>query len=660
MRSKTSASSAIAADLLAYNRYIAVTSAAFETEEITLLSMNGVERLGEPFRYEIRIISRRRIRNFTGVVGQPLTVGLKLADNGTRHFNGIVRNFSYMGLDDTRRPIYVAEIVPWLSLLEFRRNSRIFQNMTSLEIVRLIFDDYKGVAVFQIKTDTTPPKRVFCVQYDETDFNFVSRLLEQDGIYYFFVHEENQHELILADSVAAHQPCQPQVIKTNPSLEHNRFHNDLFWEWNENASLQSGKIVMNDYDHEKPAANLEAQEPMPAVQTGGVPTLNEERAVDGLGGGPSGESQAMMAPGPDADRRELFFFPGRYNEKADGDFYAKVRAEELGCNAYRAMITGNPRQLCAGNTFKAANPFEIIDTELAPEPTQSWLAISALITITGEELTEDRKSEEGYLYRCTIEAQPATNQYRSPLRTPRPVIPGPQTAVTVGRPGEVITTDQYGRIKVQFFWDRLGQKNENSSCWIRAVQNWAGKNFGGLVTPRVGQEVVVAFVGGNPDWPLVTGAVYNAVNMPPEDLPTQSARSTFKTRSVDGSANEFNELRFEDKLGEEEIYLKAQKDHTTEVAQNETKTVGQTYSLRATRAICLSVGGNAIVINELGIQITSKVDVTVSAGGDVNLSGAAAAAIEAAGVMNIAGAQVNIAAVDGAILCAPMPVPVPV
>jgi type VI secretion system secreted protein VgrG len=640
----TSAPSAIASDLLAYNRYVAVTSAAFAMEEVTLLSMSGVERLGEPFRYEVRIISRQRIRNFTEVVGQPLTVGLKLADNGTRYFNGIVRRFSYMGLDDTRRPTYLAEIVPWLSLLEFRRNSRIFQNMTSLEIVKLIFDEHKAVAVFQVKTDTTPPKRVFCVQYDETDFAFVSRLLEQDGIYYFFVHEESRHEMILADSVAAHQPCQPQVIKTNPTLERNRFHNDIFWEWNEDASLQSGKIVMNDYDHEKPSANLEAQEPVPAVLTGGVPTLSEQLAFDRLGGGASGESQAMMAPSPDAAQRELFFFPGRYIEKADGDFYAKVRAEELGCNAYRVRITGNPRQLCTGNTFKAANPFEIIDTELAPEPTQLWLAISALITISGEELTDDRKSEKGYLYHCAIEAQPATNQYRSPLRTPRPVISGPQTAVTVGRPGEVITTDQYGRIKVQFFWDRLGQKDENSSCWIRAAQNWAGKNFGGLVTPRVGQEVVVAFVGGNPDCPLVTGAVYNAINMPPEDLPAQSARSTFKTRSIDGSANEFNELRFDDRSGEEEVYLKAQKDHRTEVEQNETKTVGQTYSLVAANTIRLSVGGNTIVISELGIQITSVAELTVSTVGDLNISSAAAITLEAA---------------DGGILCAPMPIPVP-
>jgi type VI secretion system secreted protein VgrG len=254
--------------------------------------------------------------------------------------------------------------------------------------------------------------------------------------------------------------------------------------------------------------------------------------------------------------------------------------------------------------------------------------------------------------------------------------------VVVGAAGEDITTDRYGCIKVQFFWDREGKKDENSSCFIRVAQNWAGRTWGGLVTPRIGQEVIVQFINGDPDWPIITGTVYNASNMPPYDLPSEATRSTFKTRSsVGGTAADYNELRFEDRNGSEEVYLRAQKDHTTEVVHDETKTVGKNYSLTAKAGsvdisaatnITLRVGANSIVIDQEGIQIRSVDLISVSAGAAMSIATGAAISMEVGAEWNVTtgaaftveagleialtGTDVTITAADGAVKCIPFPI----
>jgi type VI secretion system secreted protein VgrG len=579
------------------DRSTAVTSAPFGLDDVTLLSMKGVEELSQPFHYVVRICNRKRISNFTEVIGKSLTVGLMLQNDKKRYFNGVIEKFYYDGLDKMNRPLYVAEIVPWLKRLDYRQNSRIFQNLTSIEIVKQIFLEYSNALVFD-KTASGPPQRIFCVQYQETDLSFVSRLLEEDGIHYFFSHSEKNHELILADSPIAHSPCDPVEIDTNLSQENSLFDDDLFWGWHETLVMTSGQVFMRDYDHEKPRVRMDAVMPVPSVQTGGVPTLGGDEASYAIkgGGGPSGETDKRTQSPP--AEYEQFIFPGRYVERADAEFYAKVRSEEIASRCYRVRITGSPRQLCPGNTFKAANPYEIVDIEVAPRPNVSFLALRIETEITGE----GRERDDGgraFLYRCTVDAQPAENPYRPPLRTPRPVIPGPQTAVTVGRPGEKITTDSYGRIKVQFHWDRLGKSDFDSSCWIRTMQSWAGApNYGGMVIPRVGMEVVVMFYMGNPDWPLVTGCVYNAINTPPADLSANPTRSVFKTRSIPGDAGQYNELYFEDAAGEEEVYLKAQKYQTTEV--------GDTSSLTAINKIIFKVGQSCITIDDSGITLSTN------------------------------------------------------
>ncbi|MBB4577286.1 MULTISPECIES: type VI secretion system Vgr family protein [Rhizobium] len=594
--------------LLRHNRFVAVTSAASELNEISLRRLSGTERLGEPFLYEVKLASRNPVQNFATIPGQSLTIGLKLKDSQTRFFNGVVTRFQYLGLDDTEHLNYVAQVRPWISLLEHRSNSRVFQNKTSIEIITTIFREHKGN--FKNQTARRFPERPYCVQYDETDLAFVSRLMEQDGIYYYFEHAEDQHDLVLVDNAASHMACTPEIVETHHNLRPARslYQEDVILHWDEVVSLQPNKVVLRDYDHEKPMAELTSVARVPPVRTGGIPprkltgsaiTRPPESVAVRTGETSSGSSGCTAM-------REVFEYPGHYTKKSDGDFYATIRAEELACNAYRARIESTARQITTGSLFKAANPFYYGQVGSRPKPTDRFLAVGQDFTVIGEvgdDLTADTVGGKGerFLYHSNVEIIPATTQYRPRRRTSARLIHGPQTAVVVGPEGESIATDKYGRVKVQFFWDREGEKNENSSCWIRVAQNFAGKGFGNLVVPRIGHEVVVDFIHGNPDTPLVTGVVYNGSNLPPETLPTDKTRSTFRTHTDGGAANAYNELRFEDKQGREEVYLKAQKNHTVEV--------GNIYSIDVKRHFLLT-SGVAAPASSAAAALGSRVEVT--------------------------------------------------
>ncbi|SNB74695.1 type VI secretion system secreted protein VgrG [Arboricoccus pini] len=567
--------------LLDNDRYAAITSAAFDVREVRLISVKGTERLSEPFIYDVRFSSLRRMRSFAQAPGQRLTVGFKLKDHGTRYIDGFIQSLDYLGIDETRSPIYEARIVPWLSFLAQRQNSRCFQNMTSIQIVQTIFADHAAIANFTDRTGGAwLPTRPFCVQYHESDLNFISRLLEQDGIYYFFTHAERQHRLELVNRPSSHRPCDDSPIQTKLNLRPYRVQNDVIWDWREHASLQPGRVVLQSYDHEKPNTNLMAFTDVPEVKTGGVPIIDEVQAAARRGAGPSPVEHIQTDGGPFAKQREIFSFPGCYQERRAGEFHARVLAEEIACRRWRAHLKGSPRHLTTGSTFKAANPFEITDTDLAPREIDNYLAVAVTMSLTGDpEHGAHGDAGSSFFYEASIEAQLAVTQFRPPRVAMAPVINGPQTAVVVGRKGDIVTTDQFARIKVQFHWDRYGTNDEASSTWIRVAQDWAGKNYGGFVIPRIGQEVVVAFINGNPDWPLVTGCVYNAVNMPPEAVPDNAMRSTFKTRTENGRPDEFNELTFEDRKGREEVFMRAQRDYRLAVGDTHTIEVARRFAL---------------------------------------------------------------------------------
>ncbi len=592
--------------LLDENRYVEVQS-VFGERVLHLRSFQGEERVGEPFLYKLLLLSPNRDLALNDALGTHMTVELDLktgsgaSSSGTsgpgtvaaatpaaggssiRYFDGVVTRFTYLGMDG-RLGKFEAEVRPWLWLLKHRRNCRIFQNKTALEIIKLIFADHSFASYVDRTTAGSMRVRVFCVQYDESDFAFVSRLMEEEGLYYYFEHQEKQHKLILVNTLSSHQPC-PVLdrIEYHHNLKTSQLRNDVIWRWAATAELQPDKVVLDDYDFEKPNTRL----------------LKAEQ---------------VFKPGPDRGL-EIYDWPGDYRQPQDGATYAKLRAEEIACRVTRMRAEGNMRTVAPGYTFAlidvdqpgGSNVSIDYQSPIRTDQEERYLVLGASFRIVDEIGAELRGQGPQFLYESTIDVLPATTQYRPPRVTPHPVIAGPQSALVVGVPGDDITTEQYGRIKLQFFWDREGQRNENSSCWIRVAQNWAGKQWGGLVTPRIGQEAFVQFLDGNPDWPVVTGLGYNAVNMPPYDLPGQATRSTFKTRSSIGDAGSYSELRFEDRAGSEEVYLRAQKDYTIDVVEGDWTADVQAgrASFTAAQMIVLKVAASTITLTPETINITA-------------------------------------------------------
>jgi type VI secretion system secreted protein VgrG len=626
----TAATGSFSTDLFLENRYVELRS-IFDPHDVRLRELTGTERIGEPFAYEIKMISRNPIRELITVVGTRMTIGLKLKDGSNRYFNGLVTRFRYIGIDETRRTNYVAEIRSWLALLGYRQNCRVFQNKTALEIIKTIFADHP-VSLFRDATRAENMRvRPLCVQWNETDLSFVGRLMEQEGIYYYFKHTENTHEMVLVNDLAAHPPCSDDDIETHLNLQRAQIHNDMIFRWQEVAELQPELVALNDYDFEKPQVSLLKVEPVPEPATGGA-----------------------SAPPASETRLEVYNWPGDYRKPADGSNYAKLRAQEMACRKSRVWLETNARNLVPGHTFLAGNPFDRTDLVRTTEEKRRYLLLGGEFSIVGEAGMERRTTEAHFLFSGTLEALLVKTQYRPPLRTPRPVIAGPQTALAVGAAGEDITTDRYGRIKVQFYWDREGKKDENSSCFIRVAQNWAGRSWGGLVTPRIGQEVVVEFINGDPDWPIITGTVYNANNMPPYDLPSEATRSTFKTRSSIGPTADYNELRFEDRAGREEVYLRAQKDLNGDVQNDFTVVTGSKAKVTAKGSTTIEAsevpGGllaSSVVVQSAGlvtVSCSTNILLKVGPGG----APLASVAINEAGITLI-GPTINLIAEDGEI-----------
>jgi type VI secretion system secreted protein VgrG len=583
-------------DLFLDNRYVELHS-VFDPHEVRLREMSGTERVGEPFAYEVKLISRNPIRELVPVIGTRMTIGLKLKDGSNRYFNGLVTRFRYVGIDETRRTNYVAQVRSWLSLLDYRQNCRLFQNKTALEIIKAIFAEHPFARFRDATRAETMRKRPLCVQWNETDLAFVSRLMEQEGIYYYFEHTENAHELVLVNDLSAHTPCpENNEVETHLNLRRAQIHNDMIYTWEEVAELQPELVALNDYDFEKTQTSLLKIEPVPQPAASGT-----------------------MAPPAGETKLEIYNWPGDYREPTDGSNYARIRAQEMACRVSRVWLETNARNLVPGHTFVAGNPFDRTDLIHTPDEQRRYLLLGGEFSIVGEAGMDRRTTEAHFLFSGTMEALLATTQYRPPRRTPWPVIPGPQTALVVGAAGEDITTDMYGRIKVQFYWDREGKKDENSSCFIRVAQNWAGRTWGGLVTPRIGQEVVVQFLNGDPDWPIITGTVYNASNMPPYDLPAEATRSTFKTRSSLGPVADYNELRFEDRAGSEEVYLRAQKDLNGEVQNNFTVTTGSNAKVTAKGSTTIEAAMLPGDLLASSVEVDSTGLVTVSCAANILL-----------------------------------------
>ena len=497
-------------------------------------SMSATEEMGRLFEYQVEVLSKKNDVNPDEILGKNVTVKLELAEGGgPRCFDGYVTRFGLVGVTG-RYFRYRFTARPWLWLLTRTSDCRIFQKKKVPDIVKAIFDKYPAAA-FESRLTGSYSEWDYCVQYRETDFNFVSRLMEQEGIYYFFEHKEGKHTLVLADSPSAHSPFDGYA--SVPFIPHDRggrLDQEYVGDWLFDREIQTGAYMLEDYDFTKPSTDLR------------VSTKCKREHAEAAG--------------------EFYDYPGEYNVNADGEHYVRTRLEELQCCHERAMGAGNARGIAAGCLFKLTG-------QTREDQNREYLVVS---TSTEFEFDEyESQMSTGPSFRCNFTALPSREPFRSQRLTPKPIVQGPQTAVVVGPKGDEIYTDEYGRVKVQFHWDRLGKQDENSSCWVRVSQPWAGKNWGFMQIPRIGQEVVVDFLEGDPDQPIITGRVYNAEQMPPWGLPDNKTQSGVLTRSTTGgSGANANALRFEDKKGEEQVWLHAEKNQDIEVENDETHWVG--------------------------------------------------------------------------------------
>ena len=524
-------------------RLISITT-PLGSDVLLLNQLSGTEGLSQLFRFDLALLSEKKHDiDLNKIVGQAVTVRLQLQAGGERYFNGVVSSFAQTAVgraaSDETFSSYRATVVPWLWLLTRTANCRIFQDMTVPDIIKKIFGEYGFGGLVEDKLTATYPAWAYCVQYRETAFNFVSRLMEQEGIYYYFAHENGKHMLVLCDSAGAHKPFPGhEAIPFRPTRE-KATPTGCIQDWSIGKSLQPVKFTHTDYNFEKPR----------------TPMLEDPF---------SWPFSEIQRPHQHADF-EVFDYPGEFGLSPDGEQYAKTRIEELQAQHEIGTGGGDTRGIAPGCTFTLKN-------NLRADQNRSYLVVSAnySASVSGYATGE---SEGGDQFACSFSAIPAETPYRPPRTTPKPIIQGVQTAVVVGPPGEEIYTDKYGRVKVQFHWDREHTYGPDSSCWIRVAQSWAGKKWGILFTPRVAHEVVVEFLEGDPDRPLITGSVYNADHIPPYALPDNKTQSTIKSLSSKGG-NGFNELRFEDKKGSEQIFIHGEKDEDVRIKNDSREWIG--------------------------------------------------------------------------------------
>jgi type VI secretion system secreted protein VgrG len=506
-------------------RQIAIDTPLGE-DALLLRSFHGQEAISKLFTFELELVSEEPSIKYSDIVGQAVTVRITLADGSLRYWNGFVSRFVQAGRD-SNVAVYQATIVPWLWFLDQTTDCRIFQNKTAPDIIKQIFQEY-GFHDFSLSLYGDFVKRDYCVQYRESDFNFVSRLMEEEGIFYFFQHDNGKHTLVLGNDPAAHKPCPSQATVRYEGTAGGWQDDDVILQWLQEQEFRPGVFTATDYNFETPSANLLS-------------------SVNGKG------------------KWEIYDFPGEYTKRADGDKLVKVRLQEQQMPQSVARGTSDCRAFGVGYKFKLMDHYR---DDLNQEYVLTALRLSARHNLGYASGSEDTSP----VYENSFECVPAATPIRPARCTPVPVVQGCQTAVVVGPSGEEIFTDKYGRVKVQFHWDREGKKNENSSCWVRVSYPWAGKAWGGIHIPRIGQEVIVDFIEGDPDRPIITGRVYNAGEMPPWDLPGKMMVSGYKSNSTKGGGG-YNELSFDDTKGTELIQVHGQYDMDTKIEHDERRHV---------------------------------------------------------------------------------------
>ncbi|WP_207000317.1 type VI secretion system Vgr family protein [Trinickia mobilis] len=596
------------------NRHVSVNCAPVG-HDLLFLRLVGAEELGRLSEFHVDLLSTRNDIKPGDLLGQDVSVAVTLPAGNERQINGIVTAFRMTAPGDKSRDRmarYEAIVRPRLWLLTRASHSRFFYQKSVPDIVMSVLQDY-SIDVSN-KCSASYPSFEHCAQYRETDFDFISRLMEHEGIYYYFEHKSGKHTLVLTDSGDVHVPIDhygsiPYDAWYQPSNE-----KECVYQWTSGAELQTGKYEVNDYDFEKPSSSnqqgLLSRAARPQVYDVPVYTMQEH-----LSG---------------------------HLESTDGDRYARVGVEIRAARNDSIFGRSSARGIWPGGLFKlTGHPCE--------GQNHDYLVVSTRYEINSDTYVSTLADHAALpFFDCSFTVLRKENHYRSERITPRPAVGGLQTAVVVGHDGEEILTDKYGRIKVQFHWEQFSPPGNESErlarCWVRVSQNWSGKRWGTFFVPRVGQEVLVEFIEGDPDRPLITGCVYNANTMPPYTLPANAALSTLRSNSTTGGDG-FNELRFNDSKGDEQLFFHAEKDHETWIKNDMLANVGNDRHLKVTANEYMAVSGtrhdsvqgdqNAQVGGTASLTVGQKVqekvgtDYAVDAGMNVHIKAGMNIVIEA-------------------------------
>ncbi|EJJ9492158.1 type VI secretion system tip protein VgrG [Salmonella enterica] len=528
--------SAVAGGPGAHN--VTVGGSAVPPGALLFASLDGGETLSELFSYVVQLktpdtlnlgyVSPAANLPLKPMVGKDLCVNIELDGGGKRHISGLVTAARVVG-HEGRSVTYELRMEPWVKLLTHTSDYKAFQNKTVVDILDEVLAEYPYPV--EKRLVESYPVRTWQVQYGETDFDFLQRLMQEWGIYWWFEHSEDSHTLVLADAISAHKAC-PDSPLVEWHQEGLKLDKEFIHTITANESLRTGQWVLDDFDFTKPRSLL-------------ANTVANPRET----------GHATY---------EHYEWPGDYFDKSEGEMLTRIRMEAQRSPGSRVLGGGNIRTLMTGYTFTLEN-------YPTAEVNQEYLLMQTLLFV--QDNAQHSGQDQHFTFSTRFELHPTREVFRPQRTVSKPHTKGPQSAIVTGPAGQEIWTDQYGRVKVQFGWDRYGKMDENSTCWIRVSYPWAGKGFGMIQIPRIGQEVLVDFKNGDPDLPIIVGRTYNQDTMPPWGLPGMASQSGIFSHSLYGGPTNGNMLRFDDKTGAEEVKFHAEKDLNTTVKNNETHTV---------------------------------------------------------------------------------------
>ncbi|MGF1461686.1 MAG: type VI secretion system Vgr family protein [Maricaulaceae bacterium] len=567
-------------------RLLSLEAAPFALDQSSLVTFEGEEMISDVFRFQLGVFAERDAIKPSACLGESLTLSVHDPDLDApkyRRINGVVAGVRALGDRRANRYAYAFDLRPSFWLTTLTSDCRIFQDKTTGEILEEVLSPYKSSIAYDLRLYKTTRKRSYCVQYNETDFDFLSRVLAEDGIFYYFEYKEGSgvkfdHRVVFSDAAVGYASC----AQDRPAFRADASGEAALTAWRSGDALKTLEWRLSDYHRDSPTQKLDAT--------------------------------ATNSKTDHAARGAYRYHPhGRYVAMGEGDALARLRMEEEETDAETFAGAGGYTHFAAGARITPAADVDAVDSVEAVLVRVRHTAFDYSGFDAAEVKDVLNAGSNAVSYENTFSAMPAASAFRPPYRPRVKAMAGPQTAVVVGPKGEDIYVDPLGRIKVQFHWDRYGQSDEASSCWLPVAQSWAGPGYGAQFIPRIGMEVLVSFIEGDPDRPFVTGCLYNGVNKPPFTLKSEQTKTGWRSISSppDGD-KKINELHFEDKAGAEEIYFKAGKDFTRDVYNNDTLTID-----KGNRKIEIKTGDQTHIVRKGDVAMTVETGdqtVDISAG----------------------------------------------